>query len=209
VKRLLFTVVVVLALLTVADRIAVRVASSRVADEVQSSQHLAAAPTVSIHGFPFLTQAFNGRYDDIEVTSRGLVRGRIVASSVTASLRGVRLALGDALGGSLPAVPVDRARLTATLAWDALENASGEPVRLSAARGGGVHVVTTVSGRTFGFTSDPAVERGELVLVPRDVAGRTIRFGVPALPFGLRLAGVRVLPAGLQISAVGSRVTLG
>jgi hypothetical protein len=208
VKRLLVVVAVLAAFLTIADRIGVRVASSRLAAQIRSSQHLSADPDVSIRGFPFLTQVIGGEYDDIEVTGTGLVRGGIHAASVTASLRGVHISLSDALSGSADAVPVTTAQISAAVGWDALENASGEPVRLSAAKHGGIRVATTVSGRELVFVSDPVIEHGELVLVPRDVAGRTLHLGAPTLPFGLHLTTARATRTGVVIGASGRQVTL-
>lgn len=207
-KRLLVTVVVLAALLAVADRIAVRVAQSQVAAQIKASQRLSTDPTVTIHGFPFLTQALGGEYDDISVVGSDLVKGSIRVSRVDADLRGVKIPLGAALGGSLHAVPAASARISAAVGWDALENASGEPVKLSAARGGGVQVDTVVSGRTLTFVADPVVERGQVVLVPRDVAGRIIDFGTTTLPFNLKLTSAKVQRTGLVLVATGAGVIL-
>jgi len=208
VKRLLVSIAALALLLLVADRIAVRVAQSKVAAQIQISQHLDAEPRVTIRGFPFLSQALGGEYDDIEVVGTDLVRGSIKVAQVNADLRGVQISIADALGGSLRAVPVATARVSATVGWDALENASGEPVKLSAASGGGVRVDTVVSGRTLSFVADPVVERGQVVLVPRDVAGRTIRFGTTTLPFGMRLTSAKVQPRGLVLVATGTNVVV-
>jgi hypothetical protein len=67
VKALLVTLVVLLGLLVVADRVAVNVAEDRVAQQVQSSGRLAGPPTVDIGGFPFLTQAVAGDYSDVRL----------------------------------------------------------------------------------------------------------------------------------------------
>lgn len=207
-KRLLVTVVILLGLLVVADRVAVRVAQSQIAAQIKTSQHLNSEPVVTVRGFPFLTQALSGEYDDIEVVGADLVRGSIKVERVEASLRQVSISLSDALSGSLRAVPVGRATVKAWVGWDALENASGEPVQLSAAPGGGVKVATVVSGRALTFVTDPVVERGEVVLVPREVAGRTIRFGTTTLPFGLRLTAAQVQPSGLVLVAAGRGVVV-
>lgn len=207
-KRLLITVGVLAVLLLVADRVAVRIAQAKVAAQIQTSQHLDAEPRVTIHGFPFLTQALGGEYDNIEVVGSDLVRGSIKVARVEASLHGVQISIADALGGSLHAVPVASARVSATVGWDALENASGEPVKLSAAGGGGVRVDTVVSSRTLSFVADPVVEGGQVVLVPRDVAGRTIRFGTTTLPFGMRLTTARIQPTGLLLVATGTGVVV-
>lgn len=207
-KRLLATVTVLAVLLVIADRVAVRVAQSQVSAQIKTSQRLDAAPHVTIRGFPFLTQALGGEYGDIDVVGTGLVRGSIKVERVEANLRGVKISLADALGGSIGAVPVTQATVRADVGWDALENASGEAVTLEAAPGGGVQVSTVVSGRTIRFVADPVIERGQVVLVPRDVAGRTLTFGTTTLPFGMRLTAAQVRPAGLVLVAVGRAITV-
>lgn len=207
-KRLLITLAVLSALFVAADRVAARVAQNQVSAQIKTSQRLSAEPQVTIRGFPFLTQAFGGEYDDIEVVGTDLVSGSIKVGRVEADLRGVKISLSDALGGSLGAVPVTQATVRADVGWDALENASGEAVKLEAARGGGVQVSTVVSGRTIRFVADPVVERGQVVLVPRDVAGRTISFGTTTLPFGMRLTSAQVRPSGLVLVATGAGITL-
>lgn len=209
-RRLLILIAVLAPLLVIADRVGSRVAAGQVAAQIRTSQGLSAEPRVEIHGFPFLTQAIGGEYDDVDVEAAGLVKGSIKMSAVSASLEGVQISLGDALGGGsgIGAVPVRSARADATVGWDALENASGEPVRLSAARGGGVQVAATVSGQTLRFVTDALIEGGQLVLVPREVAGRTVHFGQVRLPFGLKLRSATVTPSGLVLHATGERLAI-
>ncbi|MDX6224223.1 MAG: hypothetical protein QOE64_599 [Frankiales bacterium] len=206
-RRLLVLVLVLVGGLVVVDRLAVHSAQRQIAVGIRASQGLSSTPTVTISGFPFLTQVVNGRYSEVDISGVGLVRGRLRASRVDAELRGVDLALGDALRGRVGAVPVDSVTLTAALPWTTLQAVAPEPVGLSAAHGG-VRVVSSVSGRTLVFTADAMLQGGQIVLVPREVAGRTVRLGAPDLPFGLRLTKVRVTNAGLVVSAAGRRVVV-
>jgi hypothetical protein len=203
---LVLTLVLAVAL-TVADRLAVRSAQGRIAASIRATQGLSSTPTVTIKGFPFLTQAVSGHYDEVDVSGVDLVRGRLRASRVDAQLRGVALGLGDSLAGRVGAVPVDAVTLVATLPWSTLQSVASEAVGLSAAHGG-VRVVSSVSGRTLVFTADALVENGQIVLVPREVAGRTIRLGTPDLPFDLRPTKVRVTNEGLLVSAAGRHVVV-
>ena len=66
-RRLLIVLVVLAALLVVADRVGVVVAENRLAGQIQQQLVLDSKPDVSIHGIPFLTQAIRGRYKDIRV----------------------------------------------------------------------------------------------------------------------------------------------
>lgn len=74
--RLAITVLVLVGLLVAVDRISVAVAEAAVAQTVQNSQHLANKPSVSIDGFPFLTQLASGHYDKIELSDDDLTVGR-------------------------------------------------------------------------------------------------------------------------------------
>ena len=58
-KKLLVALLVLLALLVGADRVAEQVAEGRIADQLRAD--LSSAPQVEIGGFPFLTQALAGR----------------------------------------------------------------------------------------------------------------------------------------------------
>lgn len=207
-KRLVVVIAVLATVFVVADRVGARVAANQVAAKIRTSQGLSSDPHVVIHGFPFLTQAIGGEYDDVDVEAAGLVKGSVKMSDVSASLRGVQLSLSDALGGSVGTVPMRSASVDATVGWDALENATSDLVKLGAAKGGGVQVSATISGVTLRFVTDALIEAGKLVLVPRDVAGRTVHFGDVRLPFGLRLRSATVTSSGLVLHAVGDHLAI-
>lgn len=74
-RRLLIALLVVLALLIAADRVADAVAEHEAATLLQRSQNLTHRPDVSITGFPFLTQLASGDFDEIDVRADGLTVG--------------------------------------------------------------------------------------------------------------------------------------
>jgi len=79
-----------------------------VSRQLRAGAELSADPEVTFHGFPFLRQAFNGRYDNIQITARSMrpdIPGEI---AVEATLTGMRLPLGDLVDGRVRSVPVDR-----------------------------------------------------------------------------------------------------
>src|SRR6266487_4063862 len=75
---LVLTVVFALLLvaLVIADRVAVSAADAAVEKRLAEQAPFDASnkPDVSIRGFPFLTQALSGKYDDIEVSGDSLDR---------------------------------------------------------------------------------------------------------------------------------------
>ncbi|WP_433681228.1 LmeA family phospholipid-binding protein [Nocardia sp. CA-119907] len=80
----------------------------RVSRALRVGADLSADPDVIIHGFPFLTQAFDGRYQSVEIRAHVMrpdIPGEI---SVGAMLTGAHLSVGDLTDGNVRAVPVDR-----------------------------------------------------------------------------------------------------
>jgi hypothetical protein len=69
VRRLLIVLLVLFGLFVAADRIALHFAESEAASKIQSSQNLPQKPSVSIGGFPFLTQLLSSTFDEVKVTS--------------------------------------------------------------------------------------------------------------------------------------------
>lgn len=74
-RRLLITLVIVVALVALGDRVANAVAENRVADKVAetAAEHGAYSdrhPDVTIHGWPFVTQAWSGDFERIDIELR-------------------------------------------------------------------------------------------------------------------------------------------
>src|SRR4249920_296609 len=100
VRRAVIVVAVLAALLVGVDRAACWLAQRGLADAIQRSQGLAAPPEVAIRGFPFLTQAFSGRYQQVDVRVQDLTaRNGVHVDALDARLTGVHLPLADAVGG--------------------------------------------------------------------------------------------------------------
>lgn len=226
-RKLVISLVVLLALLVAADRIGAAVASGVVADKLRTSGGLSAKPSVSIKGFPFLTQAIAGRYDRIEVSATGLSRGGVRLARLDVTVKGSRIGLRDALSGHVSSVPVEGLSATALVSYvdllgrSKLVGATIEPF----ARGGelehvGVRVrgrvtvlgqtvmASTVShvrleGREIVVTATSVVVQGQSSpAVIKAIAGLLdLRVPVGTLPYGLMLTGVQPTAAGLLLSA--------
>ena len=111
-RRLVVALVAIVALLVVADRVAVLAADHVVAGRIQADQQLDSRPSVSIHGFPFLTQALGGKYDDVTLTLHDLRKGGVPIRTLRVRLRGVHVPLGAVVSQHLRSVPIDRAEAT-------------------------------------------------------------------------------------------------
>jgi hypothetical protein len=230
-RSLVVVAVVLFGLAVGVDRLANHVAEGRIAAVLQSDAHLAHKPTVTVHGFPFLTQAFNGRYDRIEVTARDLF-GSSDGSVSTVNFEGVHLPAAKALSGKVGEIRVDHVTGLAVVSFPDVERAaklpgltvsaiSGQPdeARLTesvtvAGVSASADVVARVSvvGNTLKLdavsVSLPAgvsVPAGVLADI-RSRAGFSV--SVPGLPRGLRLTGLTVGPDGVTVTIRADNIVL-
>lgn len=227
-KRLAVAVVVLLALLLVADRVGESLAESAVAAEVQSSTRLSSEPEVDVGGFPFLTQALAGRYEKVAVTATDVPAGDLTVSRLDATLLGVQVPLSDALSGSVGRVPVERVRARALVSYDELERRAGDRGLSLEPAGDRVRVTGSVEvlGRTISATAVSRVEvvEGNLVVTAEayEVGSETaddlltralddrldLRIPVTGLPYGLQVSGVEIEPAGVVVLATARDTVL-
>jgi hypothetical protein len=227
-RRLLIVLVVLAALLVVADRVSVVVAQSVLAGQIEQQLDLDRKPDVSIRGIPFLTQAVGGTYKDIRVQLPDVDAGDVQDVAVDARLQGARVPLSDAVGGNVDQIPVDRISGTLGIPYDQLARASGisgltitrngDALRLS----GSVRVLgRTVDAEAVGRVEVDSgriainAERAEVagVPVPEAVlaeAARLLSFRVQPrnLPLDLRITAVRIGDTGLLVDAVSDDVVL-
>jgi hypothetical protein len=209
VRALLVLLLVLGALLVIADRVGVSVAEDQVAGQVAAEGGLAGPPVVDIEGFPFLTQAVSGRYEQVRVRLSAADLGQPEGTTADVSLRGVEVPLSAALSGSVREVPVERIDGSATLSYDLLAAQLGGDTRLER-DGDGLRISRTVEllGQQLPLTASGQVtlEGSDLVVDVDDAAGAGIelpgflvdqandlldlRYTVPPLPFGLQLTDV-------------------
>ena len=226
-KALLVVVVALLALAVVADRVAVGVAEERVAGELATKGGLQGAPTVDITGFPFLTQALAGRYEDVRVSLTAEQLGQPEGTRADVALRGVEVPLSSVLSGSVAEVPVERIDGTATLSYALLSSQLAGDTTL-AREGDGLRITRTVEilGQRLPLTAVGKVtlEGSDLVVDVSEAAGAGVdvpgwllsqaadrldlRYSVPALPFGLQLTSVTPAEDGVEVSVEATATVL-
>jgi hypothetical protein len=210
----------------VADTVAEGVAEERVAAALRDGGGLAGTPGVDVTGWPFLTQAVSGTYDDVRISLTAEDLAQPAGTTADVVLRGVHVPLSDALSGSVREVPVDRVDGTATLSYALLSAELGADTVLRR-EGDGLRVTRTVE--LLGYTV-PLTAVGRLSLDGQDVVvdvDRAEAAGVDApgfvvdraeglldlrypveLPFGLRLTGVRPAAAGVVVTAEATDTVL-
>jgi hypothetical protein len=197
--KLGFSLVFLLVLLVVADRLSARVASQVVADRIKSSQHLATTPEVSVVGFPFLTQLFRGTYDEVDASAVNIDKDNVRASSLSLHLHGVHLKVADVLSQSVKTISVDRADGTVVLSYadvNALVKGSGTGT-VSAVPAG---IQVTVSNLKAAGLSSAVTS----LLVNK------LSFVIPtsSLPYGVKVQSVHAGANGVTVTAVSGPFTI-
>ena len=227
--RALLVVILLLGGLAVgADRVAVGIAEDKVAEQLAAKGGLSGTPTVDIAGFPFLTQAVAGRYDDVRISLTAEELGQPAGTRVDIALHGVHVPLSSVVSGSVEKVPVDRVDGTATLSYALLSAQLGGDTTLRR-EGDGLRITKTVEvlGQTLPLTAVGTVslDGNQLVVDVEKAAGAGVdvpgflvsrvsdlldlRYDVPALPFGLQLTGVRPGADGVDLELAARDTVLG
>ncbi len=217
-KALAVLLVLLLGLLVLVDRVAVGFAEDRVAEQIAEKGALQGTPEVDIAGFPFLTQAVAGRYDDVRIGLTAAELGQPEGTRADLVLQGVQVPLSAALSGSVQEVPIDRIDGTATLSY-ALLSAQLPGDTTLVPEGNGLRITRTVEvlGQQLPLTAagTVALEGADLVVDVDEATGAGVdvpgwlvsqaadlldlRYTVPALPFGLRLTSVTPAEDGVDV----------
>jgi hypothetical protein len=218
VKALLVVLLLLVGLAVLADRVALGIAEDRVATQLVEKGGLQGSPEVEIAGFPFLTQAVGGRYDDVRISLTAEQLGQPEGTRADIALHGVEVPLSSVLSGSVAEVPVERIDGTATLSYALISDQIGSDTELSR-EGDGVRIVRTVEilGQSLRLTAAGQVtlDGSDLVVDVEEASGAgidvpdwlleratdllDIRYTVPALPFGLQLTDVTPTEDGVEI----------
>jgi len=213
--------------LVVADRVGARVAEGRVAEQVAARGGLNGEPAVDITGFPFLTQALSGEYEDVRIGLTAEQLGQPAGTRADVSLRGVHVPLSDVLSGSVRQIPVDRVDGTATLSYALLASQLGGDTVL-APEGDRVRITRSVEVLGFDLTltavgtvtlagQDVVVDVEDASAGAVDVPAFVLRqaedlldlsYRVPALPFGLQLTSVEPTAEGVDVAVEATDTVL-
>jgi LmeA-like phospholipid-binding len=216
-RTLVIGVVVLLVLAVAADFIAKAVAQNEAASQIQQ-QGFPKKPSVTIEGFPFLTQVAAHDIRQVRLSSTDIPEGPVQVSRVSAVLSGVHLNSGftsgtiDQLSGTvLITYPALASALTSALGpASAVAGAVG--LTLSDAGPGevkaSVNLVVESGSATWKVTRLSGQELNIRLIatsgVPASLLSSVSNFTVdiPKLPFGMTIQQVSVTPSGIvgQIS---------
>src|SRR5258707_14126356 len=111
-RKLLIAGIVIVVVMVGADRVAAVVADRQIASRVQASYHLPSKPSVSVQGFPFLTQVAAGSYHEIDLSTGQLDSSGVQVNDLVAHLMGVHAPVRDLVGAN--SANITAAQLTGT-----------------------------------------------------------------------------------------------
>jgi hypothetical protein len=120
-RKLLVALAVLAGLLALADRGVAKVSADQAAAAVKLHEGLKESPDVTFRGFPFVTQAWHGRFRAVDVTARDVVRDGLTVDRIDAHLEGVHVKLDKVIHGKVVEVPVDRGRATLHVTYGNLQ----------------------------------------------------------------------------------------
>ncbi|MEU9762572.1 DUF2993 domain-containing protein [Streptomyces sp. NPDC047985] len=223
-RALLVTVLVLGGIFVAVDRALVYFAESEAEKRVRIPGATVDSTDVSIKGFPFLTQAADSRFDEVDVEMTGIQTDsngrRIRVSSMNATLHDVTLT--DGFSG----VTAADAGGKAVISYDDLTSTAGDGVSIEYGGDDKVKVtgtvdllgrpfshsvlstVTLVDGQTLKVRADKVPGKGVPGL--EDLVRRKTDFErqIGGLPSGLELRKIQVTPRGVEVTVAGTNVKL-
>jgi LmeA-like phospholipid-binding len=219
---LLVVIVLILVILGVGDQIARSYAQNRVAQQIQTSAGMSAKPSVSIEGWPFLTQVASHDLKAVDIKADNVTTtGGKLPVSITAKATGVHV------NSSFNGATVDHINGQVSITYKSLDTYLGTAIGLpgltaisfSADPSAGPNVVkadfgigsvnaTVLKTGTnqltikFGSLGGIASLLGSAVSIPSQV------IDIPKLPAGLVVGAPAVNSQGVVIPASASNTTL-
>jgi hypothetical protein len=221
---------VVLIILLVADRVGEVVAAKAAQRYLAQQTVFEQPPSVTIDGFPFLTQVAEGRYGKVTVSGAQVTLDGVDASNLRAQLHGVHLPLSAVFGGTVHSLPVDS--ITGSISFTYAELASFTQIDGLALReqNGQLHASANLAIPGLNITAAVsgvaavAVVAGSLrlsvsqlsaagVTVPSSAlaalaATLAVPIPIPALPYGLQITAVTPGPSGVQVDGTAAHVVI-
>ncbi len=219
------TIIVILALIVlfvVADRGAVLYAQNQVAQQIQQQGGFEGTPSVSIKGFPFLTQVIAHNIHEITITSDKIKAGPVTITNLDANITDVKL------NGGFTAGTIGHLDGKALIPFSGLTSALG-----GALGGGGLGdlasgvTIKSAGHNTIKASFDLLIVSGSATLKVTREPGNKIHIQllssqglpsqitdqlkdltvpIPALPLGMQIQRIQVNGAGISIHVIGNNV---
>jgi len=229
----LFSLLVLLILLVIGDRVAVAIAESQIASQI-SQADAQIHPSVDIKGFPFLTQVISRNLQEIDISAKDIPAGSsgVSISSVSAQAKGVHIN-SSFNGGEVDSI-VGSAFVSFSSVGGALSTQTGglADVKLSAAGPDTIHLTANLGGAvTLDETGTVKIANNHVSITWKKSPGSSsdnggidigsilsglcdngalpnLDFDIPKLPAGLQVKSFAVTQQGLSVTVAASHTTL-
>ncbi|MEU8894860.1 DUF2993 domain-containing protein [Nocardia sp. NPDC048505] len=224
-RALLITILVLAIALVAGDRVAVVLAQNEIGREIAAEYTLPQEPQVRIGGFPFLTQAVEGRYSQVDIEIGAWTDQDISVRDLDIRLSDVTAPLNDLLESRTSNLVAATATATALVPYDTVQGFAPSGVESLSYSPEGLRAKGTFSiegipvPATVVVTVAPTEEGIQItpISVQSAVGGPTISlallrnnltFVVPLrqLPVGARLTAITPSADGLLVTAVAHDV---
>jgi hypothetical protein len=186
--------VALLAVVLIADRVAVIRAQDRLARQIQD-RGFSGKPHVTIAGFPFLTQVAARRLNKVVIRAAGKQLGPVKVRHLDLTLHGIRGSGGGRTACQLSGTAlIGFAGLAGLAGMTGMTGMTGSAARVARAGSGAIRIGVICAG-------------GIPVTLPGSL--RDITVPLPALPPGMRIEGVSVTGQGVLVRIAGQNVSFG
>jgi hypothetical protein len=213
-----FSVIVLLIVLVIADRVGNAIAENDFAGQAQQAG-LPVRPSVTITGFPFLTQLVQRDFRQVDFSARNVPAGPLEIASITATATGVHV------NSSFNGAVVDHITGTGLVTFAALANGATGSSSGSGSGGSGLVSVTAAGPSKVRLSAGPVSEEATIARTGPSTIGVQVvnngdllsgilsafgsfSFTVPKLPAGMQITGVSVTSQGLVITFAASHAPL-
>lgn len=207
-----FGLIVVLILLVIGDRVALAVAENDFADQAVSSG-LPVKPSVTIEGFPFLTQLAARNFHRVDLSASNIPAGPVTITSVKATLNGMHL------NSSFNGATVDHLTATVFVSFSSLAGAGGGDGITMTADGPDKVKITAGIGPLSDTEEAKITQTGpdqisvQVLNTGSPLGGLLSSFGsfsfnIPKLPASVHITSVAVTPQGLTVTAAADHANL-
>jgi LmeA-like phospholipid-binding len=212
----LFAIIVLLILATIGDRVANAIAENEIANQFVKNG-FPVKPSVTIEGFPFLTQLIAHDIHRVDISASNVPAGPVSITSVKATATGVHL------NSSFNGGTVDHITGTVFVSFASLASAggggSGTGISMSADGPGKVKITADVAGQPIDTEVAKVSQTGPSQITVQvqpsgsPLSGLLTSFGsysftIPKLPAGMQITGVAVTSQGITVSAAGNHTAL-
>jgi hypothetical protein len=214
----LFTVIVVLILLVIADRVALAVTENDMATQF-TQNGFPVKPSVSIEGFPFLTQLAAKDFNKVDISASDVPAGPVTINSVNATITGMHISSYS----SSATATVDKLTANAFISFGALAAAggigSGTGIQVTPVNANTVKISASLGGIFSDSEEAQITQTGPQTISIKVLPGNgalgsllsafgSFSFNLPkGVPASLKITGLTLNSQGLNVSASATNAT--